>query len=108
MLKSLLSSSYYGQQIRILGSNTGSATPIHSVTMGGTDEIWLYAYNSDAMVQYLTVCCGGTASYNCVSIPLYPHVRTMVLDGMVLANGLTISAYAPATTIMVDGFVNNL
>ena len=109
--KSLLSGSTNGKQIKITGTNSGGADTIHTAVAGTSslDEIWLYAHNDHTAAVVLTILWGGTTDPDnqiTVTIPSLAG-RTLVVDGMLLQNGLVVKAYAgSANVIMLDGFVN--
>jgi hypothetical protein len=111
--KSLLSGSVNGKQIVITATTSGSATPLHTAVSGtgSLDEIYLYAYN-DATASVLTNVLWGSAVEpdGVVRFTLPSRVgRTLIVDGKLLQNSLTVSAYASvANVIMFDGFVNNI
>jgi hypothetical protein len=108
-----LSGSSFGQQILVTATTSGSATPIHTAVAGSSsfDEIWLYAYNDATASVQLSILWGATtepASVNRTTIASKAG-RTLITDGKLLQNGLTISAYAAAGSfITVDGFINRL
>jgi len=108
-----LSASNFGQQILISATVSASANPIHTAAAGTTtiDEVWLYAYNESTASVLTSINWGGgtePANINRVSIP--PQIgRTLIVDGKIIQNGLTISAYASQSNVVViDGFVNRI
>jgi hypothetical protein len=111
--KLLLSGSVNGQQIKITTASGSGYTPLHTAVSGtgSLDEIWLYAYN-DATASVLTsILWGSTTEPDAVVRFTLPSKvgRTLVVDGKLLQNSLTVSAYASvANVIMFDGFVNNI
>jgi hypothetical protein len=75
------------------------------------DEIWLYAYNDDTGSRLVTVSWGAITepSNSFRSYVAGKGGRTMIVDGMILQNGLTVRAYADAINVVViDGFVNRI
>jgi hypothetical protein len=106
-----LSASSYGQQVLITATTSGSANPIHT-TLSGTgslDEVWIYAYNDSTSSILTSILWGSTiesASVNRFSI-LPRSGRTLMVDGKIAQNSLSISAYAAVSNVILfDGFVN--
>jgi hypothetical protein len=111
--KQLLSGSTNGKQIKISATTNGGANTVHTAVSGtsSNDEIWIYAYNDSGSAVTLTLLWGGTTEPdNKILIPLAGQSgRTLVVDGMLLQNGLVVKAYASsANVIILDGFVNNI
>ena len=111
--KSLLSGSVNGQQIKITGTTSGSATPLHTSVSGTSslDEVWLYAYNENLSNVQVSILWGNTTEPDSVVRTTLPSQagRTLVVDGKLLQNSLVVSAYASvANVIMFDGFVNQI
>lgn len=111
--KSILSGSVDGKQIIISATTSASATPIHTSVTGTSalDEVFLYAYNDATSSIQLSILWGGTTEPNdVVRASLLPKAgRSLLIDGKLLQNALTISAYADiANLIVVDGFVNKI
>jgi hypothetical protein len=111
--KLTLSGSVSGRQILISGMTSGSATQIHTAVAGSSsfDEIWIYAYNDSTASLLTSVLWGATTEPNDVarfSVPSRSG-RVLIVDGKLLNNGLTISAYCTASnSVVVDGFVNRI
>lgn len=108
-----LSASVNGKQIIISTTDSASATPIHTAVTGETDwdEIWIYAYNDSTSSISCNILWGGVTEPNDVVRAVLPSRagRTLLIDGKLLQNGLTVSAYAQiANWITVDGFVNRM
>ena len=106
-----LSASVNGKRILITATVSGSATPLHTTAAGtgSLDEIWLYAYNEESSSIILSILWGGTTEPNDVNrVAIASQTgKTLVVDGQLLQNGLTVSAYAAfANKIVIDGFVN--
>jgi hypothetical protein len=111
--KKLLSGSTNGKQIKVVGTASGSATTIHTAVAGtgSFDEVWIYAYNGNGTAVVLTLLFGGTTEPdNQIRATLSPQSgRVLLCDGMLLQNGLVISAYCNvANEVEIDGFVNNI
>jgi hypothetical protein len=108
-----LSSSVNGKQILIAGTVSSSATNIHTAIAGTTsmDEIWLYACNNATASMTCSILWGGTAEpADVTKVILNPNGgRTLLVDGKLLQNALTVQAYASVTNLMVvDGFINRI
>ncbi len=108
-----LSSSVTGKQILITATTSGSATPIHTAPSGtgSLDEVWIYAYNESTMSMVANVLWGGTVEPN--DITRYTITsrsgRTLLIDGKIIQNSLTIGAYATsASAVIFDGYVNRM
>jgi len=107
------SASNYGQQILLTATGSASAQPIHTTPVGtsSVDEIWLYAYNdSTASVLTSILWGGGSEPNNIVRANIISQAgRTLIVDGKLLQNGLTVYAYASALNwVSIDGFVNRI
>lgn len=110
--KLLLSGSAYGQPIPINTTASSVATPIHTAVESSAsfDEIYVYASNFALSNTLLTICWGDTGSNNQVisTIPSQTG-RSLICDGMLLNNGLTVYAFASTTaSILIDGFINRI
>lgn len=108
-----LSGSVNGKQITVSATTSGSATPLHTAVSGtgSLDEIWLYAYNDSTASILTSILWGGTTEPNDVTRYTLPTRagRTLLVDGKLLQNGLTVSAYAAvANVIIFEGFVNQI
>ena len=110
--KRKLSSSLNGKPIKVAATAT-LGTTIHTAVAGTTtgmfDEIWLWAYNGSTAPVTLTIEFGG------VSVPDQNIVITLqpksglvpIVPGLILQNGLVVSAFAgSANLITISGFVN--
>lgn len=116
--KVLLSGSTEGKAIKVSATTSGSAgTTIHATGTSATiqDEVWLYAYNSSASADVLTVQWGGVTAVDNeikLSIPATSGL-TLVVAGLTLTGtgsaANTISAYAGTTDVItVSGYVNRI
>lgn len=110
--KQLLSGSTNGKQI-LVAATASPGTTIHTAVAGTSalDEIWIYAYNHSTAPVVLTLQWGGTTvpdnELKC-TIPAQAG-RIELIDGMLLQNGLIVTAFADTTNvILIDGFVNNI
>jgi hypothetical protein len=111
--KFLLSGSVNGKQILIASTGSSSATPIHTAVSGTSslDEIYLYAYNDSTASVQTNILWGDTTEPNSVvrSTISSKSGRILIVDGKLLQNSLTVSAYAAvANVIIFDGFVNRI
>lgn len=110
--KLLLSGSVNGQPIILNTTASSVATPIHtSITSSvAYDEIYIYGTNNSGVAVTLTMCWGGTGSFNQLPVSIGSgYGRTCVCDGVLLNNGLTAYAYASSSgSILIDGFVNRI
>lgn len=115
LAKQLLSNSVSGRQVLVTSLTAVTATTIHTTLSGSSnlDEIWLYAYNSSQSDVVLTLIW-GPGSLGSVqdrdevksTIPSQSG-RTLIANGKLLQNGLTVYSYATiASSINIDGFVN--
>ena len=110
--KLLLSGSISGQPIPINAISSSTANPLHTSVVGSSsfDEIYIYATNTSAFSTTLTICWGGTGSFNQLPIGVGASSgRVCICDGMLLNGGLTVYAYASVSgSILIDGFVNRI
>jgi len=110
--KLLLSGSSYGQPIQLNVTASSVAIPIHTATSGtgSLDEIYIYASNSSSVLTNVTICWGSTGSANQITTYIgSQNGRTLICDGMLLNNGLLVSAFASVTgSILLDGFINKI
>lgn len=113
--KQLLSGSTNGKNIVVNGTGTAAPTLIHTAVAGTSsfDEVYLYAHNISGATTSISICWGGT-NYpdDFLSTALTAGLgRQLLVDGKLLQNGLSISAYVTVTgtnSILVDGFVNRI
>lgn len=112
--KRKLSGSTDGRGIKVAATAT-PGTLIHTAVTGTTagtfDEIWLYAYNSDATDRLLTIEFGGVTvpdDHVKVTIPSLQGT-VLVVPGFVLQNGILVRAFAAtANVIVISGYVNTI
>lgn len=113
-LKRKLSGSTDGRSVKVVAT-VSPGTTIHTAVAGTTagtlDEIWLYAYNSDAVDRLLTIQFGGTTTPDDdikATIPAQGGL-VLVVPGLVLQNTTIVKAYAAAANVItVSGFVNTI
>lgn len=113
--KNLLSESVNGKAVKV-AQTASPGTLIHtgSTNTAVTDEVWLYAVNSDTTPRKLTVQWGGTASPDDeieVTIPSESGL-VLVAPGLLLkgaATALVIRAFASAgNVITLHGYANRI
>ena len=109
-----LSASTSGRPIKVAA--TGSAgTTIHS-TLGttSTDEVYLYANNTDIVTRTLTIQWGGTTSPDdSIVVGISPQAGIfLVVPGLIVVDtgsAVTIRAFASAANIInITGYVNRI
>lgn len=98
--------------IKIASVTPGAGTSLHVATAGqlGADELYIYVYNSDTQGRFLTFEWGGVTAVNDNMGFTIPAQTTLLLvGGLCLRNGLTLSAYASAANVLVAfGYVNKI
>lgn len=115
--KTLLSGSTQGRGIKVVAT-ASSGTTIHATGTSSSivDEVWLYAYNSDAASnRLLTIQYGSTSTPDDdikITVPSQAGL-ILVVPGLVLTGtgsvANTIRAYAgTANVITVHGYVNRI
>ena len=108
--KQLLSGSTSGKMIKVAATAT-LGTTIHTAHATDTDEIWLYAVNSDTAARKLTIEYGGATSPDClIEITIPPESGlTLITPGLVLTGSLVVTAFcATANVVMIGGYVNRI
>ena len=108
--KHILSGSTDGRGVKVVAT-ASSGTTIHTANASATDEIWLYAYNSDSSSRLLTIQYGGTSSPDDdIKITLQPQVGLiLVIPGLILTNSSVVRAYASAANVItISGYVNRI
>lgn len=113
-LKRKLSGSTDGRGIKV-AATASPGTTIHTAVAGTTagtfDEVWIYAYNSDAVSRLLTIEWGGTTSPDDnIKVTLQAQSGLiLVVPGLVLQNATVVKAFAAAANVVViTGFVNTI
>lgn len=114
--KIALSGSTRGKAIKV-AQTASTGTTIHATGTSATeiDEIWLYAYNSNAAAQLLTIQFGGTTAVDNdikIIIPSQSGL-TLVVPGLILTGdgsaANTVYAYAAtADVVTLSGYVNRI
>tara|TARA_R100001369_G_C3213454_1_gene148490 strand:- start:128 stop:487 length:360 start_codon:yes stop_codon:yes gene_type:complete len=112
--KQLLSGSTNGKNMQVTGINTGASILIHTAVAGTTDldEIWLYATNTSAAENLLSIefgAAGSDANFVYLTVPVQGTGLSLLIPGLLLQNGMVVKAYAAtANTININGFVNRI
>jgi len=109
-----LSASTSGRPIKV-AATTSPGTTIHA-TLGSasTDEVYLYANNTDLTTRTLVIQWGGTSSPDdSIIVGISPQSGIfLVIPGLILVDtgsALTIRAYADVTNVVnVTGYVNRI
>ena len=113
-VKRKLSGSTDGRGIKIVTVSTPGTlihTAVSGTTLGMFDELWLYAYNSDASARLLTVEFGGVSvPDDNIKVTISPLAGLMlVVPGLVLQNASVVRAFsAVASGTVIYGFVNSI
>lgn len=113
--KQLLSGSTNGKNILVTGTGTATGVVVHTAPAGtnSLDEVFLYAHNLGVAAFVVTVGWGGTVypnDFNVVNLS-NGQGRTLIEDGRLLQNGLSVIAYttsAGTNLVVMDGFVNRI
>ena len=112
--KRKLSGSTDGKGIKVAASSTPGTT-IHTAVAGTTagtfDEIWLYAFNSDASPVTLTIEFGGTTDPdNVIEVTLEAQSGLqLIIPGLILQNEAVVRAFASsANVVTLSGWVNTI
>lgn len=110
--KANLSGSTNGKPIKVVATAT-LGTTIHTAVAGTSsmDEIWLYAFNSDTVDRTLTIEWGGATAPDqniVLTVPTKVGLMTVV-PGLLLQNGLVVTAFASAANVVtLSGYVNQI
>ena len=111
-VKRKLSGSTDGKPIKVVATAT-LGTTIHTAVAGTTagtfDEVWLYAYNGHTADVVLTIEYGGATvpDQNIVQTVPVKQGLFLLVPGLVIQNGLVITAFAAtANVITISGYVN--
>ena len=107
--KQFLSASTNGLAISV-AATASLGTTIHTAHATSTDEVILYATNTNPGALNLTIEWGGTGSTNTItqSLPANSGL-TMIIPGIILTNSKVITAYADsANKILIFGYVNRI
>ncbi|HDZ38954.1 MAG TPA: hypothetical protein ENH62_11810 [Marinobacter sp.] len=108
--KVILSGSTNGRQIKVVATATAGTT-IHTAHATATDEVWLWAVNSDSTDRKLTIEFGGVTSPDDlieVTVPAEDGYYAVV-PGLPATGSVVIRAFAAtANVILIHGFVNRV
>ena len=108
--KVILSGSTNGRQIKVVATATAGTT-IHTAHATATDEVWLWAVNSDSTDRKLTIEFGGvTAPDDLIEVTIPAEDgHYAVVAGWPLTGSVVVRAFAAtANVILVVGFVNRI
>ena len=108
--KELLSGSTDGKNVKVVATATAGTT-IHTAHASATDEVWLYACNTDSTDRKLTIEYGGTTSPDDLIEQTITTEGgwTLICPGLLLQNGLVIKAFAAAANVVViNGYGNRI
>lgn len=108
--KERLSASTDGRNIKIAQTAT-AGTLIHTAHASATDEVWLWASNTDSTDRKLTIEFGGVTSPDDLIEMTIPAEGgpVLVIPGWPLTNGLAVRAFAAtANVVVVNGYVNRI
>ena len=113
-VKRKLSGSTDGKPIKVAATAT-LGTTIHTAVSGTTsgtyDEIWLWAYNGHTVDVVLTIEFGGASvpDQNIVQTIPYKKGLFLCVPGLILQNGMVVTAFAATTNVItISGFVNSI
>ncbi len=112
--KQLLSGSTNGKNIKVASTTAGSGTAIHTAVAGTSDldEVWIYASSDTSSDVLLTIEWGETTDPDgriSTTIGSTGAGQTLVIAGLLLQNGLQITAYADTINkILINGYVNRI
>jgi len=98
------------KNVKVVATATAGTT-IHTAHATATDEVWLYACNTDSTDRKLTIEYGGTTSPDDLTEVTIAAESgwTLVIPGLLLTNSLVIKAFAAsANVIEVNGYVNRI
>jgi len=115
-IKKKLSGSTDGLAVKVSGTNSAGATPVHTAyttvtTAGLCDEVWLYANNTSASNVKLTIEWGtATAADGNIEMSVTAEAGLLlVIPGLILQNSKTVKAFAAtADVILLTGYVNQI
>lgn len=102
----------YNKNIKIAGTNVGTATLLHSAYNGTdkTDEVYVRLTNTSANPVLATLCVGGTT--NVCQVPVWVPAQNGWLDVLVgecLNNNLAVSAFAATANVLnARGWANRV
>jgi len=101
-----------GRPIKVVATSSPGTT-IHTVVVGYTDEVWLWANNTNAGSVTLTVEFGGTSNpddriANAYVIPANSAL-VLIVPGIRLDENLVVKAFASsANVLLISGNANRI
>lgn len=99
-----------GRGIKVAATATPGTT-IHTAHATSTDEVWLWANNSDTSDRLLTIEFGDTSSPDDLiqqTIPLKSGLN-LVIAGLPLSNSDVVRAFAAsANVVVIFGYANRI
>lgn len=102
-----------GRGVKVAATSSPGTT-VHAAGASDTDEVWLYAHNSDTADHTVHIEFGGTTDpddlieYTIVSQSTSTGL-VLVVPGLLLKNSNTIKAWADAADkIVLFGYVNRI
>ena len=108
--KQLLSGSTNGRGIKV-GATATPGTLVHTADSTATDEVWIYAMNTDSSSRTLTLEWGGTTDPDDlieITLGASPGL-TLIVPGLPVDGGVVVRAFADsADVVTVHGFVNRI
>lgn len=105
-----LSGGTTGKNVKVAATSTPGTT-IHTAHATATDEIWLWAVNSDTSDRKLTIEFGGTTAPDDLIEMTIPAEDGpyLIVPGWTLTNSLVVKAFAAtANVILINGYVNRI
>lgn len=108
--KIILSGSTNGRAIKIAATAT-PGTIIHTTGASATDEIHLFASNTDPDAKKVTIEFGGTTAPDDLIEAIVPGEGGLfvLVPGLVLTNSLVVRAFAETlNVVMIHGYVNRI
>jgi hypothetical protein len=109
-----LSASTSGRPIKVVATASAGTTIHTTLGSASTDEIYLYANNTDSVLRTLTIQWGGTSSPDdSIVVGIAPQAGIfLVVPGLILVDtgaAVTIRAFASvANVINITGYVNRI
>ena len=111
MERKLLSGSTDGRGIKVVQTGTAGTT-IHTAVSGtsDSDEIWIYAVNTQAAAVKLTLEWGDASTDDNIEVTIDGESGlALVTPGLMLRNSLVVKAFAgTANVVILHGYVNRI
>jgi hypothetical protein len=109
-----LSASTSGRPIKVVATSSAGTTIHATLGSASTDEVYLYANNTDTVTRTLTIQWGGTSSPDdsiVVGIAAQAGIF-LVIPGLILVDtgsAITVRAFASAANVInITGYVNRI